>query len=113
MKNKLKIGDAVAFKRPESWTITPDDRQEKHETIGGVVVEDYGVVDAGETIATTAIFNYYNYLKVLEYWRSRQKVPVIDVAGIDHGALRVVVKSDTYIDRFESFHKLELEFWKV
>lgn len=113
MTKKLKIGDAEAFKRPESWAVTPDDRQEKHETINGVVVEDYGVVDAGETISTTAIFTYYNYLKILEYWRSRQKVPVIDVAGIDHGALRVVVKSDTYIDRFESFHKLELEFWKV
>lgn len=47
MALKLRIGDAAAFRRPEDWSITPDDRQEKHQTIDGVVVEDYGHVDAG------------------------------------------------------------------
>ena len=30
MALKLRIGDAAAFRRPEDWSITPDDRQEKH-----------------------------------------------------------------------------------
>lgn len=110
---KLTIGDAVCFRRPEDWSYTPDDRQEKHETIDGAVVEDYGHIDAGDVIACTVVMAYAEYVKVYNYWLNRAKVTVIDHAGINWGALRVVIKKDTYVNRHESYHKLDLEFWRV
>lgn len=110
---KLKIGDAVAFRRPEDWRFVPDDRQEIHQTIDGVVVEDYGHVDSGDTISTTVILSYENYVKVYNYWIRRTKVTVIDHAGMTWDNMRVVVKKDSYVDRHENYHKLDLEFWRV
>lgn len=109
----LKIGDAVAFRRPEDWSFVPDDRQEIHQTIDGVVVEDYGHVDSGDTISTTVILSYENYVKVYNYWIHRTKVTLIDHAGMTWDNMRVVVKKDSYVDRHENYHKLDLEFWRV
>ena len=81
---KLKIGDAVAFRRPEEWSHTPDDRQEQHKTINGVVVEDYGHVDAGDDHAGTV-------------WENS----------------RGAIKKDSYIGYHENYYKLEREFWSV
>lgn len=111
MSLKLRIGDAAAFRRPEDWSITPDDRQEKHQTIDGVVVEDYGHVDAGDVISCTVILAYRDYEKVYNYWVQRTKVTVIDHAGNTWEDMRVVIKKDSYVEYHESYHRLELEFW--
>lgn len=111
MALKLRIGDAAAFRRPEDWSITPDDRQEKHQTIDGVVVEDYGHVDAGDVIGCTVILAYRDYEKVYNYWVQRTKVTVIDHAGNTWENMRVVIKKDSYVEYHESYHRLELEFW--
>lgn len=110
---KLKIGDAVAFRRPEDWGYTPDDRQEKHEIIDGMVVEDYGHIPAGDVITCTVIMKYQEYIKVYNYWESRQKVKIIDHAGAEWDNMRVLIKKDAYVDYHENYHKLDLEFWKV
>ena len=39
---RIKIGEAVSLSRPDSWKISPDDRQSIIETDGGNVVQDYG-----------------------------------------------------------------------
>lgn len=109
----LKIGDAVAFRRPEDWSYTPDDRQEAHKTIDGVVVEDYGHVDAGDVIICSVVMSYPNYVKVYNYWINRTEVDVIDHAGNIWTGRRVVIKKDRYIDYHESYHKLDLEFWNA
>lgn len=113
MALKLRIGDATAFRRPEDWSYTPDDRQEKHETIDGVVVEDYGHVDAGDVITCTVVMAYKEYEKVWNYWIHRTKVTVVDHAGEEWPRMRVVIKKDTYVAYHESYHKLELELWCV
>lgn len=110
---KLKIGDAVAFRRPEDWSYTPDDRQEQHQTIDGVVVEDYGHVDAGDVINCTVVMAYKEYEKVYNYWLNRTKVKVVDHAGTVWENMRVVIKKDSYITYHESYHKLEIELWSV
>lgn len=108
---KLKIGDAIAFRRPEDWTYIPDDRQQRHETIHGVVVEDYGHVLTGDTITCTVILAYNEFLKVQEYYNTRELITVVDHAGKTWENVRVVIKKDSYVNRFESYHKTELEFW--
>lgn len=110
---KLTIGNAVGFRRPEDWSYTPDDRQEKHETIDGAVVEDYGHAAVGDVINCTAVFKYPEYLKIYNYWETRTKVKIIDHAGMEWDDMRIVVKKDSYIDRFENYHKLDLEFWRI
>lgn len=109
----LKIGDAVAFRRPEDWSYTPDDRQEAHQTIDGVVVEDYGHVDAGDVINCTVVMAYREYVKVYNYWINRTRVKVVDHAGQEWDNMRVVIKKDSYIDYHESYHKLDLELWRA
>lgn len=110
---RLKIGDAEAFRRPEDWSYTPDDRQTKHEIIDGNIVEDYGHVAAGDVITCTVLMQYQEYLKVYNYWESRKKVKIVDHAGTEWGNMRVVIKKDTYVNYHESYHKLDLEFWRV
>lgn len=109
----LKIGDAVAFRRPEDWSYTPDDRQEAHKTIDGVVVEDYGHVDAGDVINCTVTLRYADYVKVYNYWLTRTKVKVVDHAGQVWENRRIVIKKDKYVNYHESFHEVELELWNA
>ena len=47
----IRIGDAVSLSNPSSEQITPDDRQQLIETIGGVVVQDFGHIAAGDKIS--------------------------------------------------------------
>lgn len=113
MVMKLTIGEAEAFRRPEDWSVTPDDRQEIHKTIDGVVVEDYGHKEDGDVISTTVLLSYPNYVKVYNYWENRTKVKVVDASGRTWENMRVVIKSDTYVNRHESFHKVSLELWRA
>lgn len=109
----LHIGDAVAFRRPEDWAVTPDDRQEQHKTIGGVVVEDYGHIDAGDVITATVILSGVNFNMVHNYWLNRTRVKVVDVTGREWDNIRVVIKEYSYVNRHESYYKVKLEFWRV
>ena len=44
----IRIGDVWSLSNPESETITPDDRQQTIEILGGVSVQDFGHIEAGE-----------------------------------------------------------------
>ena len=46
----VRIGDVLSFARPEDWTYTPDDRQQKVEIINGVAIQDFGHIEAGDTM---------------------------------------------------------------
>lgn len=109
----ISIGSIKSYKRPSSWTITPDDRQEQIEIIGGVHVQDEGVVAAGEKITCTAIFSAAAFATLEDYWQDRTKVTVIDESGTTRTNCRVVIKSYTYVERFPAFYTVTLEFWKV
>ena len=110
----IKIGTVSSIGRAENWSITPDDRQEKVETVGGVFVEDYGHVAAGDVISCSATFDNTAYNTVLGYWNNRTLVKVIAQDGTQYNNRRVVVKGISYYaDRLEKYKKLELEFWGV
>ena len=76
-------------------------------------MQDYGVVDAGETIACTAVFDSKNAETIRQYWITRTLVEVIDTNGASIGKRRVVVKSWTRVDRFADKLTVTLEFWAV
>ncbi len=108
----IRIGDAVSLSNPASETITPDDRQETVEVIGGVVVQDYGHVEAGDRIAWTLTFRTADWAKVKAYWNNRELVEIQDAAG-DVFLARVVVKSCSRLARFEGKAvSAEIELWR-
>ena len=109
----IKIGDAVSLSNPTTETITPDDRQETMEIIGGVVVQDFGRVEAGDKISWTIQFLTPEWEKLKRYWNNREYVVVEDVGGEVFYA-RVVVKSYSRLARFEGKAiEANIELWRV
>lgn len=108
----IKIGDAETL-RTENWKIVPDDRQTKIETIGGVIVQDFGHVEAGDNFSCTVTLPTAAATAVFAYWHNRVPVDVRDVNGLILPNMRVVVKEYSYVDRFENFISASLEFWRV
>lgn len=108
----IKIGDVETL-RTENWTVVPDDRQTKIETIGGVVVQDFGYVEAGDNYSCSVTMSTAAATVVFAYWHNRVPVDVRDVAGLIIPNMRVVVKKFSYVDRFEGYVWAELEFWRV
>ncbi len=108
----VRIGQARSLNDPESETVLPDDRQELIQVMGGVVVQDYGVVAAGEKIAWTLNFLPSEWEKVVTYWKNRTMVAVTGAGGKPFMA-RVLVKSYRRIDRFRGAVTAQLELWLV
>ena len=77
----VKIGEAQSMGAPESERITPDDRQETLEVIGGVVVQDHGRVEIGDKTTWTLSFSKADWQKIKSYWTSRTIVNVQDEGG--------------------------------
>lgn len=108
----IRVGDAVSFRRPESWEVTPDDRQEVIETLGGVYVQDNGLITDGEKIACQVVFDEANFALIKQYWQTRALVQVTDHAGNYMGQRRVVVKKYCYVDKHPRFYVVDVEFWR-
>lgn len=62
----IYINDIASFRDPEKNFFTPDDRQEKIETIGGIVVQDLGRVIEGDVLALQCMFTAANYARLEE-----------------------------------------------
>lgn len=108
----INIGSALSFRTPESWEVTPDDRQSKIEIVGGIYIEDLGLVDSGETVTCQAIFNAENWALIQGYWSNRTLVNVIDQSGNSLGNRRVIVKKYKYQDKkFMKYYLVDLELW--
>jgi len=102
-----------SFKKPESWENTPDERQTLIKIIGGVYVEDNGLIPEGEILSCQVVFNGTNWAIVKEYWHNRTMVAITDHAGKMLGDKRIVVKKYKYVDRHLRFYDVSLEFWSV
>ena len=107
----IKIGDVIPT-RFENWDITPDDRQSRIETIGGVEVQDFGRVEEGDTIICNVTLSAADASTIYSYWHNRTLVNVIDEGGGVYENLRVVVKKYSRIKYFPSYVAAELEFWR-
>ncbi len=108
----IKIGDVETL-RTEDWSVIPDDRQTRIETINGVVVQDFGRVMEGDSYSCKVTLSADDADKVNTYWHSRTLVTVRDVMGVIREDMRVVVKKFGYVDRFDGYYWAELEFWGI
>ena len=108
----VKIGEAQSMGAPESERITPDDRQQTLEVIGGVVVQDHGRVEIGDKTTWTLSFSSTDWAKIKSYWTSRTIVNVQDEGG-EIFAARVIVKSWQRMSRFPDHIKADLELWRL
>lgn len=109
----LHIGNAVSFGAPKDWRHSPDDRMAKVETMGGNVVQDYGVVDSGETITVSATFKKPEFEKLKAIWKNRTIVSVTDEAGEIWQNMRVKITAWSYVEMFPDTINAELEIWRV
>ena len=82
MVKVIYINDIPSFRDPESEVLTPDDRLEKIELIGNVIIQDMGRVEAGDVLALKCLFTRENYLRLEELWLSRAKVNYTDPVGV-------------------------------
>lgn len=96
----------------ENWQTVPDDRQQTVEIVGGIVVQDFGHVEAGDKISCTITARQKDWQLIKNYWDKRELVDVIDEAGTVIPSLRVVVKSYEYMPYFSQAYKITLEFWR-
>ena len=110
---RIKIGAAVSLSRPDSWKISPDDRQSIIETDGGNVVQDYGHIASGDKISLSATFYKEEFQKLWQYFHARTIVDMIDHNGIIWQGMRVRVISYGYEERFENYINCELELWRI
>lgn len=108
----IKIGDVETL-RTEKWEIIPDDRQTRIETIGGVIVQDFGHVEAGDSYSCAVTVPAAGAAVISQYWHNRVFVPVRDVSGTIIPNMRVVIKKYGYVDRFENYYWAEIELWRV
>lgn len=113
MKIAIRLGEAVSLSNPQGYKVTPDDRQQKIETIGGVVVEDYGHIEAGDVTSFTVNFSKKNFEIIKSYWENRILIEYEDVAGEIFKNVRIVIKSYSYIERFKNYYTATLEIWRV
>ena len=108
----IRIGDAKTL-NCEGWQLTPDDRQERIEIVGGIVVQDHGLIDEGEIISCSCNLSAAEADKVFTYWKNRQKVDIVDESGNIHQNRRVIVKRYKYVDMFPNFYNIDFEFWRL
>ena len=107
------VEESVKPLRTEDWSVIPDDRQTRIETINGVVVQDFGRVETGDYYSCKVTLSADDADKVNTYWHKRTPVKVRDVAGVIREDMRVVVKKFGYVSRFEDYYWAELEFWRI
>ena len=109
---KIKINDIESFRRPESFSITPDDRLERIPVMNGVVVQDAGYVEDGDIIQLEAMFGNEEMEDILDLWKDREKVTLTDEAERTYGNLIMNIKELKYVPRFPDYVFITMELWK-
>lgn len=108
------VGTVRSLGKTKDYELIPDDRQELVQTIGGAVVEDYGVVEAGDVVRFSATFSAADYVTLRNFWRNRTKVLATLDDGTEINDARVVIKRVQYADdMFNSYKTVELELWRI
>ena len=108
----VQIGSVTVLARTSEWTIKPDDRQTRIEVVGGVAVEDYGHIPAGDVVSSKFRLRAADWDTIKGYWENRTKVTVTDEAGNAYADIRVVVTGWSRIDRFPDTIMATIDFWR-
>ena len=108
----ITVGAIKSLREPESFSVTPDDRQELVKCINGVYPVDAGNYQEGDVFAVTAVFSPASWEVLKGYWRSRARVSVIDHHNKLMENMRVVVKKYEYVKKF-NYWTVIIELWYV
>ncbi len=108
----IYINSIPSFRDPESYKVIPDDRVQKIEIIGGVALQDYGHIAAGDTFALTCLFSKENFQSVLALWEARSSVTFTDTAGEIFSGLRIVMKEYERDKNFPDYVMASFELWR-
>ena len=109
----IYINDIPSLRDPESYEITPDERVEKIETIGGIVVQDLGHVAQGDVISVECVFSTENWERVKALWEARQKVTFTDSAGATWLGMRIVLRRYRPLEKFQrGYVTAQFELWR-
>lgn len=108
----IRIGEAVSVRNPENFTVTPDDRQQLIQLVGGVMVQDNGRFPDGDKFGFTAVFDLANWALIEDYWANRTKVTFVDEHGIIRENCRIRVTSYSYVKRFNKI-SANIEVWRI
>jgi len=95
------------------WTVIPDDRQTRIDTIGGTEIQDFGHNVEGDTFSCKATLSAAGAAVVANYWHNREHVTIRDTGGEELQNMRVVIKKHGRVTRFErEYFWAEFEFWR-
>lgn len=106
----IKIGDINTLSVSD-WKVITDDRQEMIEVIGGVVVQDFGYVRAGEKINCRISIWAKDADILRDYFQNRELVDVTDEAGYVWENRRILIKSYSRRSFFPNVFDFEIEIW--
>lgn len=109
----IYVNDIPSFRNPESEVITFDDRLEKIELIGGVLVQDMGRVEAGDVFSLKCLFSKENFSRLESLWLSRAKVSYTDTGGVIWENLRLHFLEIERDRNFPNFILLTFELWRA
>lgn len=109
---RIKIGDIWTL-TVENWNVMPDDRQEKIDVIGGVVVQDFGRIPEGDVISCNITIRASDAAVLAEYWYNRELVDVRDEADNVWQHRRILVKRYSYRPYFSNVFDAEIEMWGI
>ena len=110
----IKIGSALSLGKAKNWTVIPDDRQTKVQTIDSpyIFVVDNGRRETGDNYQFNAVFPAAGWSLVKGYWTNRTLVNVVTDSGETLLNRRVVVKQWTWPDLFEKkYVDVTVELW--
>lgn len=109
----IYINGIASFRDPESYKVTVDDRVQRIEIIGGVAIQDYGYIEAGDTISITCLFSEINFNQILALWKARANVTFTDTAGEQRGNMRIFMKEYERDKNFPDYIMASFELWKI
>jgi hypothetical protein len=110
----IKIGTATSLGKVQNWTVIPDDRQTKTQTMDSpyIFIVDNGRREAGDSYQFTATFTAANWTIVKGYWMKRTLVSVVTDSGETFTNRRVIVKQWTWPAGFEkTYVNATIELW--
>lgn len=109
----IYINDIPSFRAPESELWIPDDRLERVELIGAVVVQDVGRVISGDVVKLKCLFARENYDRLEQLWMSRTPVNYTDEAG-DVWQNMIIKVTEMERDRnFPEYIFVTFELWRA
>ena len=118
---RLIVGTVTALRTPDDVKITPDDRQEKVQTmtysagtwVPSAIVHDGGVCENGEVMAISGVkFKQADWATIYGYWTGRTLVSVTDLAGTVKTGCRIVLRGWSQSKQFATI-TADLEVWRI